>query len=238
MTSGPPMDLPMGNWVREKVGLVLEELARIADIAKDPQTPAWYKRNLRQSLSPAFGNGLKVLLWSYDRTEEWTPELNQRPTDHGTLGLATSLNALGIAHQLRVGEPTVDPEDEEDREPTAPDDPPTPSKNPWGEPARQWVVRMTFQHLGDERIPANERRLLSWIAYHLAISEHADVAFLTRRFLASDIRLSATEGQAALEGLIERGLVREERALSDDRRIALRLIVDGMNDPRHEPSEH
>jgi hypothetical protein len=36
MTSEPPMDLPMGNWVREKVGLVLEELARIADIAKDP----------------------------------------------------------------------------------------------------------------------------------------------------------------------------------------------------------
>ena len=238
MTSEPPMDLPMGNWVREKVGLVLEELARIADIAKDPQTPAWYKRNLRQSLFPAFGNGLKVLLWSYDRTQDWTPELNQRPTDHGTLGLAALLNTLGIAHQLRVGEPTVDPDDEEDREPAAPDDSPSPSEDPWAEPARQWVVRMTFQHLGDERIPANERRLLSWIAYHLAMSEHADVAFLTRRFLASDIRLSATEGQAALEGLIERGLVREERSLGDERRIALRLIVDGMNDPRHEPSEH
>jgi DNA-binding MarR family transcriptional regulator len=70
------------------------------------------------------------------------------------------------------------------------------------------------------------------------MSDHADVAFLTRRFLASDIRLNPAHGQVALERLIERGLVREERSLGDDRRIALRLVIEGMNDPRHEPSEH
>ena len=228
----------MGNWVREKVGLVLEELARIADIAKDPQTPAWYKRNLRQSLQPAIANALKVLLWSHGRTEEWTTELHQRPTEHGTLGLAATLNSLSIAHQLPVGEPTVDPDDNDDREPASYDELPSASADPWAESVRQWVVRMTFQRLGDEQIPANERRLLSWIAYHLAMSDHADVAFLTRRFLASDVRLTDAEGQAALGALIERGLVREERSLGDERRIALRLIVQGMNDPRHEPSAH
>jgi DNA-binding MarR family transcriptional regulator len=232
------MDLPMGAWVREKVGLVLEELARIADIAKDPETPAWYKRNLRKSLHPAIANALKVLLWSNDRTDEWTVELSQRPTEHGTLGLAATLSGLGIRHQLRVGEPTVDPDDEDDREPVSPDQPPAPSGDPWADAARQWAVRVTFQRLGDKEIPTNERRLLSWIAYHLAMSDHADVAFLARRFLASDLRLTEAEGQAALQGLIERGYVREERGLGDERRIALRLVVEGMNDPRHEPMEH
>lgn len=233
-----PMDLPMGNWVREKVGLVLEEIARLADIAKDPQTPPWYKRNLRQPLVSAFGNGLKVLLWSYGRTEDWTPELSKRPTEHGTLGLASLLNELGIEHQLRVGEPTVAPDDEDDREPATHDEPSRPSDDPWSMPTRQWVVRMTFQRLADERISANARRLLSWIAYHLAMSDHADVAFLVRKFIARDVGLSDADGDAALEELVERGCVREERTLSDERRLALRVVVEGLNDPRHEPPTH
>lgn len=228
----------MGDWVREKVGLVLEELARIADIAKDPETPAWYKRNLRQSLFPAFANGLKVLLWSYDRTDDWTPDLCRQPAEHGTLGLAALLNGLDIEHGLRVGEPSVDPDDDEDREPTSIPVDSKPSENPWAESTRQWVMRITMQRLSDETIPANERRLLAWIAYHLAMSDHADVAFLTRKFFASDVRLTEAAARDALQGLVDRGFVRVERALEDDRRMALRIIVVGMNDPRHEPKEH
>ena len=195
MSRDLPADLPMGDWVREKLGLVVEELARIADIAKDPQTPAWYKRNLRQSLHPALANAFKILLWSHGRTDEWTTDLHQSPVDHGTLGLAATFNRLGIKHQLRVGEPTVDPDDEDDREPVSPDELPSSSADPWTESARQWVVRVTFQRLGDERIPEHERRLLSWIAYHLAMSDHADVAFLARAFLASDVRLTDIEAR-------------------------------------------
>lgn len=137
--------------------------------------------------------GLKVLLWSHDRTEDWTPDLSRRPTEHGTLGLATLLNGLGIEHQLRVGEPTVDPDDEDDREPAIHDELSRPTDDPWTQAARQWVVRMTFQRLTDERVPANARRLLSWIAYHLAMSDHTDVAFLVRKFLGSDIGLAARD---------------------------------------------
>jgi DNA-binding MarR family transcriptional regulator len=190
------------------------------------------------SLHPAIANALKVLLWSHDRTDDWTVELSQRPTEHGTLGLAAMLGRLGIPHQLRVGEPTVDPDDDDGRAPLSTDSPPRPSKDPWAEVARHWAVRMTFHRLVDAEISTNERRLLSWIAYHLAMSDHADVAFLVRRFLASDLRLTDAEGQAALQGLIERGYVREERSLGDERRIALRLVVEGVNDPRHPPTEH
>lgn len=95
----------------------------------------------------------------------------------------------------------------------------------WTERIRQRVVRTAMQRLGDERIPAGERRLLSWITYHLATSIDPDIAFLTRHYLASDVRLTEAECQAALEALIARGHVHEERSLSDDQRIALRVLV-------------
>jgi hypothetical protein len=85
--------LYMSDWVREKVGNVLGALASIADIAKDPETPAWYKRNLRRHLHRGFADGLKVLLWSYDRTDDWEPDALMQPIEHGTLGLAALLNS-------------------------------------------------------------------------------------------------------------------------------------------------
>jgi hypothetical protein len=97
---------------------------------------------------------------------------------------------------------------------------------------------MTFQRLRDPRIAERERRLLAWIAYHLAISEYADIAFVTWRFLASDVRMTAAEAENALDALIERGFVRVEYGLCDERQIALRLVVQGMNDSRRGPWEH
>lgn len=174
----PQDSLPMGNWVREKIGHVLEEIARIADIAKDPKTPPWYRRNLRRSLFPALGNSLKILLWSHGRIADWTPELSKRPTEHGTLGLASLLGHLDIEHRLNVSESTIDPDDDEDREPSDVDEPPAPAADPWTQPVRQWVVRAAFHRLCDDRIPVNERRLLSWIAFQLGMSKYPDVVLL------------------------------------------------------------
>jgi DNA-binding MarR family transcriptional regulator len=97
---------------------------------------------------------------------------------------------------------------------------------------------MTFQRSSDERIPDRERRLLAWIAYHLTMSEYVDIAFVTWRFLASDVRMTATECETTLDALVERGFVRVEYGLSDERRLALRVVVQGMNDSRRGPWEH
>lgn len=184
-----------GKLVRERVEQVLEHIARIAAS----------RRNLRRWLAPALGDGIKLLLWSYDRTEEWTPNLSTRPTEHGTLGLAALLNGLRIKHSLQVGEPSVEPGDDDDRGPLA-QEPDRRSGDPWSEAVRQVVVRMTFYRLVDDGRPANVRRVLS-------LSEFADVAFLTRSFLASDIGLSEVDGAAALADLLERGLADSEWAL-------------------------
>src|SRR5262245_19396742 len=95
----------------------------------------------------------------------------------------------------------------------------------WADPVRQWVVRMTLQRLSDHAIADRERRLLAWIAFHLALSDDADTAFVPRRFLASEVRLTPAELETTLDALIERGFVRAEYVLSDEHRIALRLLV-------------
>jgi len=106
------------------------------------------------------------------------------------------------------------------------------------DPVRQWVVRMTLQRLADVGMADRERRLLAWIAYHLAISDDVDTAVVPRRFLASDLRMTAAEVEAALDALVERGFLRVEYTLSDEHRIALRMLVQGMNDAWRGPWEH
>jgi DNA-binding MarR family transcriptional regulator len=108
----------------------------------------------------------------------------------------------------------------------------------WADPVRQWVVRMTLQRLSDDAISDRERRLLAWIAFHLAMSDHADTAVVPRRFLASELRMTTADVESALDALIERGFVLAEYMLSDEHRLALRLLVQGMNDERRGPWEH
>lgn len=122
-----------------------------------------------------------------------------------------------------------------------PDDdsaPPRPANPPWADPLRHWVLRMTVQRVSDTAVPEQERRLLAWIAYHLMMSDHLDVAVVTRRFLASGVQMTAEDAEATLDRLVDRGFVRIEYAISDERQIALRLVVQGLNDTQRGPWEH
>ena len=234
-------DDSMASWSAEKLGVVLSDLARIADIAKDPETPEWYRRRLRQHLGSAFGNTLKVLLHVLDRLDEWKPEHADRPTEHGTLGLAAQLGALGVDHQLDVGAPfgDDDDEDEDDARWSSNADPvPAPSEDPWSTFARQRIMALTFVHLTDPALSPAERRALTWIAYHLTMSDHPDVAFLARTFFARDIGVSEDEAAAVLDSLTHRKLIYRETRLDDDRRMAIKLVIVGMTDVRHAPPEN
>lgn len=228
----------MAGWSAEKLGIVLGDLARIADIAKDPETPDWYRRRLRNHLQSAFGNTLKVLFHVLDRLEDWKPELAEQPTEHGTLGLAAALGKLGIDHGLDVGEPFGDLDEDEDesaRWPATPDAVPSPVEDPWSTFARQRIMALTFSRLMDREMPPAERSALVWIAYHLTMSDHPDVAFLTRTFFARDIGVSEDEADAVLDALAAKKLIYRETRLDDDRRMAIKLVIEGMNDVRHEP---
>ena len=228
----------MTGWLQEKVGSVLENLARIADIAKDPETPDWYKRNLRTYVHPAFYNGLKALLWSHDQLDKWTPEAAMQPTEHGSLGLSALLTKLGVPHNVDTGTPATDLHDDEDDEPGRPDEPPGKVENPWATPLRQAAMTHLAYNVASPKLSPGEARLLGWIGYHVGRSEYPDTALIVRKCLYSDVGLSDAVGAVALQDLIDKGCVHVVRQLAEDTRIALRLGVPGLNDPRHEPPTH
>jgi hypothetical protein len=226
--------LDMDDWVCEKLEYVVEALARIADIAKDPETPEWYRRNLRQHLTLGFNGALKVVCYAHDCTNDWKPEHVAQAVEHGTLGVAALLGELGIPHRLDPGEPTIDLDDESDREPPTSDEVPAPVDDPWTGIRREIISHTIFRLAGSE-LADNERRLLAWIAWHVARSDYEDVALMTERFLASDVGLSKEDGQAALAALLDKKAIELVPELRDETRVAIRLRVDGLNDRRHGP---
>lgn len=236
------MPLDMSNWVREKVGNVLESLARIADIAKDPETPKWYTRNLRQHLGEGFYDGLKVLMWAHERQDEWKPEHAKLPTEKGTMGLVVLLNELGIAHDIPTDRTAYDPEDDEDRLPTNPPALPQPVEEPWVTSRRQFALKRVLANLAHKAkgLDENASRLLAWIGYSLTHSQYEDIVLLTSDFLGKDVGISNDAGREALDRLVELEVVRvvdELRFVHADR-IPVQIIVEGLNDPRHEPTRH
>jgi DNA-binding MarR family transcriptional regulator len=171
--------------------------------------------------------------------DEWQPGLAIKPTEHGTMGLAAQLGSLGVDHQLDVGVPFGDLDDDEPEDarwPAKADEVPSASEDPWSVLVRQRIMAHTLSQLADRSMPEVERVALAWIAYHLTMSDHADVAFLLPRFFARDIGVSEDQAQAVLASLVEKRVIHRETRLDDERRMAIRLVVDGMNDPRHEPS--
>jgi hypothetical protein len=229
------VNIDLTGWAKEKLVNLLEELASIGDIAKDPETPDWYRRNLRSHLHPAFYDGLKLLDWVLSR-DAWSPEDAQQPTEHGKMGLVALLNSKGITHNVRVDVPSVDPRDEDDREPTTTPEPPTTRAQPWASPLRQEVVKYVLWVLATRPLSDAEKRVLTWIAWRLASSDYEDIALVTRPFLGTDVGLTAQDGEAALHGLVEKKLVEFVPELDHGRSsdtVALRIVAVGLNERRN-----
>ena len=231
-------DHEMTDWVREKLESVLAGIATVADIAKDPETAPWYRRNLREPVFRAFHDGLKVLLWNEKRLDEWDGGVIEQVTGNGTMGLVALLNRLKVPHQIRTDAPTVDPRDVEGRELVLATAPPQRLAVPWANPVRQAVIQITLMRLADRRglLTGDELRLLAWVAHHVAIFECADTCVLSRQHMFADMGIGDAEGAEALRGLLEKRLVQEVKNMpvNRERTIALRVLVEDVNDARHE----
>lgn len=63
------------------------------------------------------------------------------------------------------------------------------------------------------------------------MSGYVEIAVVSRRYLTADVHMTPEEGEAVLDALAERAIVRIEYALSDEHRIALRLMGRGSVGP-------
>jgi hypothetical protein len=103
---------------------------------------------------------------------------------------------------------------------------------------RDRLLRLTLYQLAedhdDDGLTSAECRLLAWIAYHVAGSDYADVGLLTREYMFSDIGLGERAGHTALRGLIDKRRIEvvPDFAAADEWQVAIRLIIEGLNDQR------
>ncbi len=233
------MNLTM--WAAERPTRLLIDLAAIADIAKDPRTPDWYRRHLRERLNTALRNGLPVLFWLGDRIDDMPPDVTV-PTNHGTLGLlafSEEHSLEGLTRRLKLAR-SIDAEgdlDDDDREPTLFDPLPDASETPWATGTRNAILARVTYLAAQPTTPMAEARMLMWIAYSVTTSDYVDTGLLQHDSLFLDLGLTPEEGQAALNALLDKRLVCRVRDLDTEDRIALR-IIHGDNEPRNERRTH
>lgn len=233
------MDLTV--WAKERLTRVLIDMAAIADIAKDPRTPDWYRRHLRERLSSGFRNGLSVLFWLGDRLDDMPSDVTV-PTNHGTLGLVAfceehSLEGMSRTLKLTQSMDEDGDSDDDGREPTLYDPPPDASETPWATGVRNAILARVTYLASQPTTPMAEARLLMWIAYAVTTSDYVDTGLLQHESLFLDLGLTPKEGQAALNSLLDKRLVCRVRDLDTEDRIALR-IIHGDNEPRNERRTH
>jgi hypothetical protein len=226
-------------WAKARVTQALIDMAAIGDIAKDPRTPEWYRRHLRERLSSGLKSGLSVLFWLHDRTDEMPRDVTTL-TNHGTAGLAAFCEAYcfeGPGRPIDWTQLAVEDEEDDEREPTVYDPAPDVSETPWATGVRNAIMARVTYLAAHPRTPIAEARLLMWIGYAVTTSDYVDTGLLERRSLFSDVGLTPQEGQAALSSLIDKRLVCRVRDLDTEDQIALRIIP-GDNEPRNGQRRH
>ena len=92
---------------------------------------------------------------------------------------------------------------------------------------------MSFQMLNDELSEAS-KRILSWLLFHLSLSSFPDIVVISKKFLPTDIRCTPEKTKEGYRLLYEKGLIEKvDRKNVREYDIALKLVVEGMNDSKH-----
>jgi hypothetical protein len=203
-------------WLIEKTSIALAEVARLVDLANEPDTNAWYREALKAAAYPMVGRLAPVVAVLCDRPEtadeprKWeaiaqggTPALRTWVTEHGlerdigdcvgTVGpFQSTPHAIAHDRAERIEKPPI----------------PADVANRAAIQARLQAhcARWLFRH--DPPEPA--RRLLLWIMSGLDLGEYVDVVALSRTFLASDLDATSAEASEAYRVLCEAGVL--ERA--------------------------
>ena len=236
--SGDVNPLP---WLQEKTLCALQAAASLVDLANEPDTTAWYKRNL-----------LRIAEMLIDRLAPVVAFLNKADSEAalrdewgavmegGSFALAAWCRKWKIGDPTQIGKGsllhlrTVEEQDEKNEEhiPDSFD----------GDVAKALDLKLQIysfmsRRLVHEQISQEGQKFLLWMLSNLWLSDPPDVVHVSRRFLPTDIGIGREQAGSAYKELYDKGLIeRVERADSGSGadRLSLRLVVQGVNDSRHD----
>jgi hypothetical protein len=227
-------------YLSEKTLSALQYAAALIDLANEPDTTTWYKRNLMEiaegivvHLVPA----VAVLNWSGQESAEQSRAI----LNGGTFALARWCKKHNIGNPTQIGKKSLaalrlasDSEEKAAEIAPAPFDGDTASS----QNLKLQVYNSMCLHLLHHELPVPAQRMLLWMLSGLWLSHPPDVIHISRRFLPTDIGISREETNEAYRLLHTRGII--ERVDDPDTqaggdRINLRLVVQGLNESRHPP---
>jgi hypothetical protein len=227
----------MRGYAAGKLERSLACLAKIADIAKDPLTPEWYRRNLRALVKGVAQDALTVFFWLHQRIDDSNAGQAALIAEEGTSGLVEALEAANVKHFLTVSRDTFKDEDDSDRAVTYLDPPREPVQKPWQDWRRSAALRIGLMHLDNPKRPLDQLRVLAKLMHSLVASEYVDTAFIQRQYTQVDMGLTESEVLAVLDELAAKDIVYVDNHLTTEERLAVR-ILSGENSPRNEPPVH
>ena len=227
-------------WLQEKTLSALQSSVRLIDLANEPDTTDWYRRNLTtiaehilEPLAPVVALLHGAGADAADR-EEWEPILTG-----GSFALATWCRKWKIADPVNMAKGSIKhlrtvEEDEAKAEEIMPESFSGDTQSAL-ELKLEIYASMSQLLLGD-LLSAQAQRMLLWMMRGLWFSSPPDVVGVSRKFLPTDIGVSNEEAAEAYKELFDKGLIERVAPESDEinsDRLQLRLVVQGVNDSRH-----
>lgn len=237
-------DRPLGHnpidWLQEKSLAVLEDAARLVDLANEPDTTPWYAKRLH-----AFGDSMigrlatMVALIHGTDSEAAAPEQVKPITQLGTAALRDWCERWEVIDpNVAAMEEILGDQAEEETEDKA-------GVRKQGlfkgdhietQERRLDVYHAMVGQLMFGKLSGGEQRLLLWLIRDLRLSPWPDAVAISRRFLPTDIGLTVEETLSAYRSLYERGLIERVEPQGEEPprdRLLLRLIVEWLNESRH-----
>ncbi|BBO87133.1 hypothetical protein [Desulfosarcina ovata] len=226
------------DWMREKSLAALEIAVKLVDLANEPDTTTWYEKNLKRMAEHLIARLLPMTALLHG-TEAKAVELDQWKgiVEKGTFALTKWCRQWKVANPYHFSESvTASKRDGDETTEKRQAVEPTILTNDYEhsltlelEIHHHMAYQMLYGGLND---PA--KSLLAWALFNLGASEYTDIAVLNKNFLPTDIGCTPEQTSEGYRLLYQKGLIEKVEGLNIiDEAIALRLVVEGINDSKH-----
>lgn len=226
------------EWLQEKSLAALETAAKLVDLANEPDTTPWYKKNLKHIAEHLIARLLPITALLHGvgqagvKPEEW-----ESIVERGTFALTKWCHRWKVANPYHFSEGLAakerDPSETDEKNQVIHADIETVNEDNDRSIKLSIYSHMALQMVHSE-LTEPARRLLSWALFHLHTSEYSDVVTLNKIFLPTDIGLTPEETSDGYHQLYTQGLIEKvELPGIIDEAIAIRLVVEGLNGSKH-----
>lgn len=229
-------------YLLEKTLLALQNAVQLIDLINDPLTSRWYKVKLRTIAESMIQRLVPIVVFAADVDQQALEQAEiQKLLDGGSFALKRwcrewkikdpAGTAFGSIRHLEV----VDAESDEglDRSVDLSDSHETEEEQL---NLKVVIYAAMVRWLLNDDFSESQRKLLLWLLRGLQNSERADTVSVSKRFLPTDLGLSAEDVAMAYRSLQEKNIIEvvSNSGETSTDRLVVKLIVDGINESRED----